>query len=292
MPPGTSTHLFGSSRLAVPFESPRNDLCGSTSIEMVSRYWTKQTGFAPALSLEELDKRTLLPNRGGTLQAEMISAARTNGLIVYKIAPKIEALIEELSAAHPVIVLVNRSFSWYPLWHYVTITGYHSDKKQIIAHFGDQPDEPIDLERFLEIWKRSNYWGVVMLPPESEPKTASLKTYLQSVYDMETTGLTDMAERGYLSAVRKWSKQVEPYLALGNLYLRRNRLSEAEQIYQKALALSPDSGMAVNNLSIVYARARDKTKALRLLDSFHTNDSTLQSMIEATRHEIIDGHYE
>lgn len=292
LPPHISYQSFNSTQLNVPFEAPRDDLCGSTSIHMVSRYWMQQTRFQPALSLKELDERTLLPNRGGTLQVEMISAGRANGLIVYKISPAFEVLIQELSVGHPVIVLVNRSFSWYPLWHYVTITGYDASKKQVISHFGDQPNEAIDLERFLEIWKRSDNWGIVMLPPEHLPASAALKTYLQSVYDMEKSGQEDKAIIGYQSAIQKWPNYVEGYIALGNIYLKLDRLNEAEKTFEKAFELFGDSPLVANNLAIVYAKRGQKNRGLSILDSQHSDDPMIQKMLHSTRYEIMNNRFE
>ena len=120
---------YASSAINVPFIPPRSELCGSTSIEMVSSYWQSTTSFVPKLSMQELDGRTLIPAKGGTLQIELVTAARSEGLIAYPLEPTYEALFSELSAHHPVIVLVNRSFSWHPLWHYTPVIGYDEENE-------------------------------------------------------------------------------------------------------------------------------------------------------------------
>jgi len=55
---------FASSAINVPFIPPRSELCGSTSIEMVSSYWQSTTSYLPKLSMQELDDHTLIPAKG------------------------------------------------------------------------------------------------------------------------------------------------------------------------------------------------------------------------------------
>jgi len=51
---------------------------------------------------------------------------------------------------------------------------------------------------------------------------------------------------------------------LGNAYLRKNMLNEAEAAYYHALRLKPDYACALNNLAVVRERAGDHAQALRL----------------------------
>ncbi|MDD2369333.1 MAG: PA2778 family cysteine peptidase, partial [Sulfuricurvum sp.] len=195
---------YASSAINVPFIPPRSELCGSTSIEMVSSYWQSTTSYIPKLTMQELDGYTLIPAKGGTLQIEMMTSARANGLIAYPMEPTFDALFAELSAHHPVIVLVNRSFSWHPLWHYAPVIGYDEEKRQIIVHFSDQPNEAVPLATFAALWKRSGNWGVVLLPPGELPALVSSKTVLRSIYEFEKAGDRLGAIRAYQSALIRW----------------------------------------------------------------------------------------
>lgn len=278
-----------SSNIKVPFVSPRSNLCASTSIEMLSSYWQSKTSYVPRLSQHELDGRTLIPKKGGTLQVELVSTARANGLLVYPLSPTFDALFSELEKQHPVIVLVNRGYSWYPLWHYAPITGYDVKNKTILMHFSDKPNEVLPVETFAALWERSGNWGVVLLPPGKLPVSASPKTFLHSAYELEKTGMRDDAIIAYKSALKRWPKDIDILFALANAYYHSHQLTKAEQSYHKIISLKPGHPLALNNLADLLCYTGRSNDALRLLKKAVTDDTKIQSIIKATRKGISNG---
>ena len=287
--PLPSGKYHSSSNIKVPFVSPRSDLCGSTSIEMISSYWQSTTSYVPRLSRHELDGRTLIPAKGGTLQAELVATARANGLLVYPLTPTFDALFSELGKQHPVIVLVNRGYSWYPLWHYAPVTGYDRGNRTILMHFSDQPNEALPIETFAALWKRSGNWGVVLLPPGHLPASASPKTFLRSAYELEKTGMMDEAIIAYQSALLRWPEDIDILFALANAYYHSHQLRDAEQSYRKLLSLEPGHPLALNNLADLLCGMGRSNDALRVLGEAVTDDIEMQSIIKATREEIGKG---
>ena len=277
---------YTSYHINVPFVNPRSDLCGATSIEMVSSYWQATTAYVPRLTSKELDERTLIPDKGGTLQIELAATARADGLLVYPLEPTFDALFTELKQHHPVIVLVNRSFSWHPLWHYVPITGYDAKEQTILMHFYDKPNEAVPIGTFAALWKRSNNWGVVLLPPDQLPASASPQKFLQSAYDLEKTGMIDDAITAYKSALVRWPKDIHILFALGNTYYNVHRLNDAEQTYKKILSIDPTDPLTLNNLADLLCHTNRSEEALKALNQAVTNDPKIESIIDATRKDI------
>ncbi len=273
----------------VPFVPPRSDLCGATSIEMVSSYWQRTTSFVPRLSRNELDDRTLIPSKGGTLQVELISTARANGLLVYSLEPTFDTLLRELEQKHPVIVLLNRGYSWYPLWHYAPVTGYDKKNQTVLMHYSDRPNEAMSISTFTALWKRSGNWGVVLLPPDQLPVSASPKVFLRAAYDLEKTGMRDDAIIAYRSALQRWPKNIDTYFALANAYYHAHQFTKAEDSYRKLLSLEPTHPMALNNLADLLCRIGRQKEALRVIEKAVTDDVGRQSIIESTRKEILNG---
>lgn len=280
---------YSSYKIDVPFVAPRSELCASTSIKMVSSYWHSTTSYVPRLSLVELDKRTLIPAKGGTLQIELIAAARANGLLVYPLEPTFDALFSELSERHPVIVLVNRSYSWYPLWHYAPITGYDTKAQTILMHFGDTPNEAVPIGTFAALWERSGNWGVVLLPPGQLPASATAKKFLRAAYDLEKVGMLHEAMTAYQSALTRWTDDVPILFALGNAYYNLHQISNAERIYRKILLIDSTYPLALNNLADLLCHTGRSDEALKLLHQAVTNDIEIQSLIKATQQEISKG---
>lgn len=278
-----------SSTIKVPFVPPRSDLCGATSIEMVSSYWQTTTSFIPRLSQKELDQRTLIPAKGGTLQVELVSTARANGLLVYPLEPTFDALLTELEKQHPVIVLLNRGYSWYPLWHYAPVTGYDKKNKTVLMHYSDRPNEAISLSTFTALWKRSGNWGVVLLPPDQLPASASPKLFLRAAYDLEKTGMRDDAIIAYRTALLRWPNSIDTYFALANAYYHAHQFTKAEQNYHKLLSLEPTHTMALNNLADLLCRTGRSKEALRVIEKAETDDAQMQALLKSTRKEITEG---
>ena len=287
--PLPSGKYHSSSNIKVPFVSPRSDLCGSTSIEMISSYWQSTTSYVPRLSRHELDGRTLIPAKGGTLQVELVATARANGLLVYPLTPTFDALFSELGKQHPVIVLVNRGYSWYPLWHYAPVTGFDRENQTILMHFSDRANEALPIATFAALWKRSANWGVLLLPPGHLPASASSKTFLRSAYELEKIGMIDDAIIAYQSALLRWPEDIDILFALANAYYYSHQLTDAEQSYRKLLSLEPGHPLALNNLADLLCRTGRSNDALRLLREAVTDDIEMQSIIKTTRKEIANG---
>ncbi|HBM35142.1 PA2778 family cysteine peptidase [Sulfuricurvum sp.] len=279
--------VYPSMSMNVPFIAPRADLCGSTSIQMISLYWQSIGEYTPKLSIQELDHRTLIPLKGGTLQAELMSTARANGLIAYPLEPNFDALFSELAAHHPVIVLINRSYSWYPLWHYIPVNGYDETNRKLLTHFSDQPNEPLAVETFAKMWKRSDNWGVVLLPPGVIPASASSKKFLRSVYELEKIGMVVEAIQSYQSALIRWPEDSDIHFILANSYYRLDRLSEAEESYRRFLLSNPSHPLALNNLAILLSKTGREKEGLMLLDTAVSKDPEIQKMLLNTREELL-----
>ena len=87
------------------------------------------------IDAHELAPQVYTPSLKGSLQPAMIAAARRHGRVAYPISGA-SALLEEITAGHPVIVLQNLGLSWIPAWHYAVVIGYDLDKAMIILHSG------------------------------------------------------------------------------------------------------------------------------------------------------------
>lgn len=256
---------------------------------MVSSYWQSTTSYVPRLSRNELDARTLIPAKGGTLQVELVSTARANGLLVYPLEPTFDALLAELGKQHPVIVLVNRGYAWYPFWHYAPVTGYDKEKRTVLMHFSDRPNEAVPLSTFSALWKRSGHWGVVLLPPGHLPVSASPERFLRAAYDLEKTGMRDEAITAYQSALQRWPKDIAIHFALANAYYHSGRFIQAEQSYRKLLSLEPAHPLALNNLADLLCRTGRPKEALRVIGKAETEDAGMQTILRSTRQEISKG---
>lgn len=239
----------------VPFFAQDDLQCGPASLAMVLQ-WS-----GVAVSPAELSPEVYTPGLEGSLQHSLIGAARRHGRIAYPIAGA-DALMAELAVGHPVIVLVNLGFSWYPQWHYAVAIGYDQDEEVMILHSGLTAREAISFWTFDNIWQRADYWGLLVLSPDRLPGIAEEDKWLRAVAGLENTEQWQAAATGYTRAVKRWDKSFIAWMGLGSSSYHLGDLDAAADAFHQATLLHPDNGMAHNNLAHVLAKQGKLDEAL------------------------------
>lgn len=196
----------------VPFHPQDEYQCGPASLAMVLNH--RDITATP----DTLKDRVYLPERHGTLQVEMVSAARERDLLVYPLEKKLDAILSELDAGNPVLVMQNLAFNWYPQWHYAVVIGYDLPAQQMIVHSGLNAAQREPFNVFMRTWSRADYWARVMLPPGQLPATAEPLSYLRAASDLEQTGRLESAKRAYQSATAQWPDQPGARFGLANTH--------------------------------------------------------------------------
>ncbi len=264
--PSPSLPVPGTIALDVPFVTPKNDLCAATSLSSVSRYWQIHAPFLPRLSENDLERLTLVPAKKGTLQDELAAASRQNGFVVYPLPKSMEALLQELTNGHPVIVLLNRSLFLYPLWHYSVVTGFDPATQNVLLHFADTPHEAISLKTFEKMWERSGRWGIVPLPPSRVAATATPETALKAAWDVERTAYGHDAITAYNAALERWGDESGLLFALAAAHGARGEWNRAEALYRRLLSRDPHHPYALNNLAWILYDKGEKGAARAMLE--------------------------
>ena len=227
----------------VPFHAQDAYQCGPASLAMVLNH----RGIAA--SPDELKDRVYLPERKGTLQVEMISAARERDLLVYPLDKELHSILTELAAGNPVLVMQNLAFNWYPQWHYAVVVGYDLNAREMLVHSGLNKAQREPFHVFMRTWSRADYWARVMLPPGQLPATARPLTYLRAASDLEQTGRLQSAEAAYRSAVEQWPDQPTARFGLGNTLWAGNKRTAALEQFQQLVNDFPDFQPGWNNLA-------------------------------------------
>ena len=89
------------------------------------------------------------------------------------LAPTLTALLEEIAAGNPVLVLQNLGLDVAPVWHYAVVVGYDLDRQILVLRSGTTPRRITGLAKFERTWERSEYWGMVITPNDRVPVTAT-----------------------------------------------------------------------------------------------------------------------
>lgn len=242
--PSSLTHLPDQILLQhVPFHPQDDYQCGPASLAMVLNH--RDIPVTP----DTLKDRVYLPERKGTLQVEMVAAARERDLLVYPLEKKLEAVLTELDAGNPVLVMQNLAFDWYPQWHYAVVIGYDLTAQQMIVHSGLNAAQREPFHVFMRTWSRADYWARVMLPPGQLPATAQPLSYLRAASDLEQTGRLSSARKAYQSATEHWPEQPSARFGLANSYWASDDRAAALNQYQRLVNDFPDFQPGWNNLA-------------------------------------------
>lgn len=201
----------------------------------------------------ELIPKVYVPARQGSLQPEMLAASRAYERIPYVIAPEFAALVAEVTAGRPVLVLQNLGVAAVPAWHYAVVIGYSAAAGEVILRSGTERRRVTRAKVFARTWQRSDNWGMIALRPGELPASTEPERYLRAVAAVESIGRFDLVAPAYEAAVSRWPDSRLAYLGLGNAAWGMQKPADAERWYRQALEVEPDDGTTLNNLAIVIA---------------------------------------
>jgi len=240
----------------VPFYPQEVHQCGPASLAMVLN------AGGVKVSPQDLIPQVYIPGREGSLQIEMLSATRRNGLLAYELKPQLEDLLVEVAAGSPVLVLQNLALSWYPVWHYAVVVGYDLQRGEIILRSGLDRRQVLPLKTFEYTWQRAGYWAMLALPPGRVPRTATEADYVSAAMALERTGQPKSAETAYESALNLWPGNLTARIGMGNAAYAQGNITRAEKAYRQATLDHPDSPIAFNNLAQTLADQDHYAEAL------------------------------
>ncbi len=240
---------------STPFFAQETHQCGPAALAaMLGASGAKVTP-------EELVAQTYLPGRHGSLQLELIAAARRHQRIPYVLAPDAHALFAELDAGHPVLVLQDLGVGPLHVWHYAVVIGYAPQPQQVVLRSGVTERLVMRYAEFVQTWRKSEQWGVVILASDVLPATANAEQYVESIVPIEALGDVEIARSAYATASNRWPDNLLALFGLANTEHRLGRLSAAETTYERLLQLAPNNPIVLNNLAEVLLARGCPTRA-------------------------------
>ena len=195
---------------------------------------------------EDLVGRIFLPGRAGSLQIEMLAGARRSGAVATLIPGTLEALLRELAAGNPVVVLQNLGLSWAPSWHYAVAVGYDLDAGTMLLRSGPMQRQALALRTFEHTWQRGGHWAFVTLPPGTLAATASEAEATSALVAFERSAPPAASATAYRAGLQRWPHSYTLEMGLGNASHAAGDLPGAEAAFGRA-ADTHDQAAAHNN---------------------------------------------
>ncbi len=242
----------------VPFIPQEKYQCGPAALGMLLRY----RGKTP--DQKELTAQVYTPGKKGSIQSDVTSGARRQGMLALPVS-KMPELLREVQDGNPVLVLQNLGLSWYPRWHYAVVIGFDLEASELILHSGETDALSMDLSTFERTWARAKNWGLLVVNPGYLPSTATELDLVKASAHLEQQRYLTAAARSYRAILRKWPESLGAHVGLGNVNYQQDKLEAAAAILKEATRLHPRDPSVWNNYSVVLSelgRGRESQRAL------------------------------
>lgn len=264
----------------VPFHPQDQYQCGPAALAMVLG------ASGVTVQPDALVSQVYLPGREGSLQVELNAAMRRAGRIPYPVASSPEALLQEVHAARPVLVLQNLLTRSVPRWHYAVVIGADPARNRIVLHSGTRRELAMPARSFLRTWDWAGRWGVVALRPGELPAKPDVAPYLAAVADFEAVAGASAARPAYEAAYQRWPAQPSVLLAMGNLHHAAGQRERAARFYRDGLAQAPRDAVLANNFASVLGELGCRREAIAVLDAASADEPRWAAALQQTRAEV------
>jgi len=258
---------------AVPFFPQVEYQCGPAALA------TTLAATGARVAPDDLVSQVYIPERKGSLQIEMLAAARRHGVVSYELAPRFDDLLREIAAGTPVIVLQNLGF--VDGWHYAVAVGYDYERGELILRSGETERKILPFPVHEMVWKRSGYWAMVTVPPDRIPVTADEGRWLSSIAALERAGGQSAARIAYATFLKRWPENLRAEIGLANAHHALGELRDAAR-------RAPDSVVVLNNLAQTLSDQGRHGEALPFIERAAAAGGPFAAAVAQTRQMIVE----
>jgi len=268
----------------VPFFPQQAYQCGPAALATALAY----SGLA--VRPEQLSPEVYLPGKSGSLQVEMVAAARRYDRIPYAVQPSLSALLAELRAGRPVVVFQNLGIAAIPVWHFAVLVGYSIEDDSVLLRSGKEERRRMSAYNFARTWDLGENWGLVILRPGELPAADDADGYLRAVAAKEAVSGPAGLLEAYRAAVRRWPDHPVARFGYANALRASGNLPAAIGEYRALLLRQPDDPAVLNNLADALNLGGCRAEAAATIEralAVGPPDAPLRAVIEQTRREIL-----
>ena len=243
----------------VPFHPQREYQCGPAALAMALN------ASGVDVDADALVPQVFLPERRGSVQPEMLAAARRHDRVSFVLDGEFEALLRELEAGNPVVILQNLSVRLWPMWHYAVAIGYDLGANRLLLHSGEETNRSVSFRRFDATWARSERWAMVALRPGELPASVDRDSAMDASLAFEQANSAEAALPAWRAMTQRWPDFAMGWFALGNAEHAAGNPREAASAFRRATDEEPELAVAWLNLGLVLEELEESDKAREAL---------------------------
>ncbi len=228
-----------------PFHPQLEHHCGPAALATILE------ASAASPSYGELVDRIYVPGLEGSLQVELLAATRHFQRIPFRVPGELEAVLAEVVAGRPVLILQNLGLPSRPTWHYAVVIGYDRDRGEILMRSGEEPVQVTRLQPWMRQWDWASRWAMVALRPGELPVHRDFALVVRALADFDDHAPGHLRLQAWQSATRYWPQEALTWMGAGNAHHTLGALAEAANSFERALHIQPDYWPARLNLATV-----------------------------------------
>jgi tetratricopeptide (TPR) repeat protein len=247
-----------------PFFPQKEFQCGPAALATVLSASGAQA------TAEALSSSLYIPARRGSLQVEMLATPRSFSRLAMRLPRAPDALVDELEAGRPVLVLHNYGLPFWPRWHYAVLVGYDPDKDVFLLRSGVKRRQEMRTRRFMVAWHHGGRWAMVVLRPGETAALDDPTSFLEAAAAFESDATPAEARATFDAAVRRWPQEPLALVGRGTAEYRLKNLQAAARDYAAALRIDDTQIGARNNLAQTLLDLDCPLRALNLLELVDT----------------------
>jgi len=236
---------------------------------------------------DDLVNDVYLPARRGSLQVEMLAAPRRHGLVPWQMPARYDALLRELAAGNPVLVLQDLGIWPATNWHYAVVVGFDYEAGMLYLRSGETERQALPFTIFELTWKRGGYWAMVVNRPGTLPATATEASYMPAMLAFERNATPAASRDAWEAFLARWPGNAFASLALSNRYYAQRQLVLAEAVLRQAAERNPESAEVLNNHAQVLSDMGYNNEALAVIDRALPLSGNFAAEVSDTRAGIL-----
>jgi tetratricopeptide (TPR) repeat protein len=218
----------------------------------------------------------------------MQAAPRQYARISYRTEPELSAILAEVGAGRPVLILHNYGLPRLPRWHYAVVVGYDGARDRVLMRSGKVRRQELSAANFMRAWDNGGRWGMVLLRAGELPESPDKDRYLESAAAFERVARPQDAIATFAAATRQWPGDAVGWTGLGTAAYRNGDLKLAASNYRAALKLDDTQAAARNNLAMTLLDLGCPQAARSEIDRIPTSNlgGELAESVADTRRQI------
>lgn len=237
---------------------------------------------------DQLTALVYLPAQHGSPPLEVQAAPGRFERMAYQLAPDLAAVLAELDAQRPVLVLQDVGSVASPKPHYAVLIGYDAQTDTVLLRSGTTRRQVVPARDFLAAWDNASRWAMLVLRPGELPVIASRKRYLAAAAEFERGARPEDALLAFNAALKVWPDEPLAWIGHGTAQLHAGDLVAAARDYSTALRIDGSNIAGRNDLARTLLDLGCIRKAQSQIDkiSFSGLSEAQQAIIFATRDQV------